>query len=1072
MPKQTLTLILKTLRIITSSVVHANHKSSNDNSFRVKTRAVTLNDHDLISVDDTSKVLLVKLKDLGSACNMYVICKNEGFADLKIHHVGGAWIWIQFPTSGACAAFRSNGTMISISSLIRTVSPSFKVDERLIWIDISGLPLCAWGTNAFKKVAGLFGKFLFFKDEQTAAMCTGRVCISTKSLLPISKKVKVEVHGEIFETQVHEIGTWNINIVDESDISSNNDENDIEKVADTFDDNSVNDLDDAFMNLNNDKEGEENNVESPKANVKDSQPAKEDNVSDLSCPPGFEHLKRGYSRTCSTSFARHRNKDIKGVQESKMTRLEMFRLKSMWGNYSFNYACSLARGRSGGLISMWDPNNFVKEDIWCDDAFIIVKGQWKNTVGDCFMVNIYGPHNPLAKIELWNRIRDFMHTNRGKYILFGDMNEVRNAQERVGSMFSRNEAEVFNNFINDSNLSDLPLGGHSFTWMNKQGTKLSKLDRFLIFEEVINLLPDIRITALDRLWSDHIPILLHCCKRDFGPIPFKIYHSWFNREGFDEVIKTELAHLAHNNGSSSLLYHEKLKALKPKIKLWHSNTRSKEGSQKHEALNSLKILDDKIEAGSASNDDRDLRINLLQEVDKLDNLKAMDTIQKSRIKWDIEGDKNSKFFHSLINQKRRGLGSKPVSNHLGHGPSSEFNVRQGLRQGDPLSPFLFIIIMEGLHVALSDSIRNGLIRGINFGTSDINLSHLFFADDVVITTEWSMHDMENIIRIFQIFYLASGLKINIHKSNIYSIGVSSEEIHLIAANTSYSSGSFPFNYLGLPIGSNMSLTANWKSLVDKFHLKLSSWKANLLSFGGRLTLIKAVLGSLGIYYFSLFKAPKVVLKSLEKSRASFFWGSSQGYKKLAWIKWTNILASYNKGGLAIEPCMEAKAVLNAMGAISTVFGLGLSVLPITCIRVLSSPWIPFIFKYDLRCQIDDHILPSLDSKTTWDKTLPRKVNIFMWRLKIDRLPRRLNLSSRGIEIPEISCPSCNGNVESNHHIFFGCEFAKEVWKNIRRWCEDSFPLFDSNSHWIDWLDSWPVSGEKKHRLLVIIAAFL
>ncbi|GKF11053.1 hypothetical protein Tco_0048979 [Tanacetum coccineum] len=73
-----------------ASVVHANHESSDDNSFRVKTRAVTLNDHDLLSVDDTSKVLLVKLKDLGSACNMYVICKNEGFADLKIHHVGGA----------------------------------------------------------------------------------------------------------------------------------------------------------------------------------------------------------------------------------------------------------------------------------------------------------------------------------------------------------------------------------------------------------------------------------------------------------------------------------------------------------------------------------------------------------------------------------------------------------------------------------------------------------------------------------------------------------------------------------------------------------------------------------------------------------------------------------------------------------------------------------------------------------------------------------------------------------------------------------------------------------------------
>nr|GEU63411.1 RNA-directed DNA polymerase, eukaryota [Tanacetum cinerariifolium] len=220
--------------------MHGKPMSHEDNADRNKSRVVTLNDQDLISVDDTSKVLLVKLKDLESASNMYVICKNEGIVDLKIHHVGGAWIWILFPTLDACETFRSNSIMISISSLIRTVSPSFKVDECLISIEISGLPLCAWGSNAFKKVTSLFGNFLFIEVEQTATMCTGRVCISTKSFQPVSKNVKVEIHGEIFETQVHEIGTWNINIVDDAfDTSSNEVENDIDKVADTFDANSV-----------------------------------------------------------------------------------------------------------------------------------------------------------------------------------------------------------------------------------------------------------------------------------------------------------------------------------------------------------------------------------------------------------------------------------------------------------------------------------------------------------------------------------------------------------------------------------------------------------------------------------------------------------------------------------------------------------------------------------------------------------------------------------------------------------------------------------------------------------------
>ncbi|GKB79076.1 RNA-directed DNA polymerase, eukaryota, reverse transcriptase zinc-binding domain protein [Tanacetum coccineum] len=118
-----------------------------------------------------------------------------------------------------------------------------------------------------------------------------------------------------------------------------------------------------------------------------------------------------------------------------MTRLELFRIKSMWGNYAFDYACSMARGLLGGLISIWDPNMFSKNSIWCDYSFIIIKGNWKNIVGDCFMVNIYGPQDHVSKLALWNRLTDFMHHHNGSYIMFGDMNAVRNAQERFRSDF-------------------------------------------------------------------------------------------------------------------------------------------------------------------------------------------------------------------------------------------------------------------------------------------------------------------------------------------------------------------------------------------------------------------------------------------------------------------------------------------------------------------------------------------------------------------------------------------------------------------------------------------------------------
>nr|GEZ69230.1 RNA-directed DNA polymerase, eukaryota, reverse transcriptase zinc-binding domain protein [Tanacetum cinerariifolium] len=113
---------------------------------------------------------------------------------------------------------------------------------------------------------------------------------------------------------------------------------------------------------------------------------------------------------------------------------------------------------------------------------------------------------------------------------------------------------------------------------------------------------------------------------------------------------------------------------------------------------------------------------------------------------------------------------------------------------------------------------------------------------------------------------------------------SESEVVSMAACTGCEAGSFPFSYLDLPIGSNTSRIANWQILIDRFKARLSGWKANLLFIGGHLTLIKPELGSLGIYYFSIFKALEMVIKSLESLRANFFWGSHESSKKLSWVK--------------------------------------------------------------------------------------------------------------------------------------------------------------------------------------------
>ncbi|KAJ0507530.1 hypothetical protein HanIR_Chr11g0507201 [Helianthus annuus] len=112
-------------------------------------------------------------------------------------------------------------------------------------------------------------------------------------------------------------------------------------------------------------------------------------------------------------------------------------------------------------------------------------------------------------------------------------------------------------------------------------------------------------------------------------------------------------------------------------------------------------------------------------------------------------------------------------------------------------------------------------------------------------------------------------------------------------------GSLPFSYLGLPVGSNMGLVKNWKPVIDRFENKLSLWKARTLSFSGRTTLVKAVLGNLPTYYFSLFSAPVHVIKYLEKVRRKFLWGGCLEKNKMCWVPWFKVVAPKQQGGLGI-----------------------------------------------------------------------------------------------------------------------------------------------------------------------------
>ncbi|XP_071727074.1 uncharacterized mitochondrial protein AtMg01250-like [Rutidosis leptorrhynchoides] len=183
------------------------------------------------------------------------------------------------------------------------------------------------------------------------------------------------------------------------------------------------------------------------------------------------------------------------------------------------------------------------------------------------------------------------------------------------------------------------------------------------------------------------------------------------------------------------------------------------------------------------------------------------------------------------------LKSASVSVLVNGSPTNEFNLELGVRQGDPLSPFLFIIAAEGLNWLAKTAVSNNLLRGVEIGTNKVHISHLQYADDTIFFGSWSLDNFQNLMKLLKCFELCSGLKVNYSKSNLFGVNVCASDVNEMACFFGCKVGTFPFIYLGLPIGSKMKKSSSWKPVIDKFEKRLSDWKACTMSFGGRLTLV-------------------------------------------------------------------------------------------------------------------------------------------------------------------------------------------------------------------------------------------
>ncbi|XP_012842530.1 PREDICTED: uncharacterized protein LOC105962752 [Erythranthe guttata] len=211
----------------------------------------------------------------------------------------------------------------------------------------------------------------------------------------------------------------------------------------------------------------------------------------------------------------------------------------------------------------------------------------------------------------------------------------------------------------------------------------------------------------------------------------------------------------------------------------------------------------------------------------------------------------------------------------------------------------------------------GEISQYKVGHNELSVSHLLYADDILIFTNGGRHSVQRLMEIFHSYERSSGQLVNVTKSHLYVGKWAEVESSNIEQVTGICRKTLPLKYLGVPIYSGRTKAEFFEYLVTQIRGKLQGWKGKFLSFAGKITLLKAVLSSIPIYSLACSKVPISVITRLEQLMAAFLW-SSGGASRTHWVKWKTICTPVEDGGLGIRPlnqvmwCLHGKLLWQVM----------------------------------------------------------------------------------------------------------------------------------------------------------------
>ncbi|GJV25697.1 putative RNA-directed DNA polymerase [Tanacetum coccineum] len=229
-----------------------------------------------------------------------------------------------------------------------------------------------------------------------------------------------------------------------------------------------------------------------------------------------------------------------------------------------------------------------------------------------------------------------------------------------------------------------------------------------------------------------------------------------------------------------------------------------------------------------------------------------------------------------------------------------FKGMRGLRQGDPLSPYLFTLVMEVFNLVLRREIDKSPSFRYHWQCKELKLTHLCFADDLLLFCNGDSRSVAVLKNALTEFGGLSGLLPNLTKSTIFFGNVREVSRLRILNIMPFRVGSLPVRYLGVPLISKRLYVKDCQLLIDKARKRLLDWKNKSLSFAGRLQLIMSVVSSMQVYWASVFILPSAIANDIERLMRDFLWNYGVFKRGKASVNWSSVCKPKVEGGLGIK----------------------------------------------------------------------------------------------------------------------------------------------------------------------------